>query len=50
MIDILAAFVETTKQFRNIDILFNNAGMLNEALWEKEIAINVVSLLFNIIK
>lgn len=42
----LAAFEKTAKQFENIDILINNAGILNDAVWEKEILINIVSKIF----
>ncbi|KAJ8982548.1 hypothetical protein NQ317_005550 [Molorchus minor] len=35
------AFKKTVETFKNVDILFNNAGVLNDAIWEKEIAINV---------
>lgn len=41
---VTAAFEETIKQFKNIDILINNAGILNDAVWEKEILINIVSM------
>lgn len=40
---ILDAFLETIKIFENVDILINNAGILNDAIWEKEILINIVS-------
>lgn len=39
-----AAFKETIKKFKNVDILINNAGILNDAIWEKELLINVVSI------
>lgn len=35
------AFRKTVETFKNIDILINNAGILNDGLWEKEVAINV---------
>lgn len=38
------AFQETIKQFKNVDILINNAGILNDAILEKQIAVNVVSI------
>lgn len=37
-----AAFDKTTETFGGIDILCNNAGILNEGLWEKTVAINLV--------
>ncbi|KAJ3662673.1 hypothetical protein Zmor_007011 [Zophobas morio] len=35
------AFKKTVEVFKNLDILINNAGILNDGIWEKEIAINV---------
>ncbi|KAJ8928050.1 hypothetical protein NQ314_019420, partial [Rhamnusium bicolor] len=35
------AFVQTLEKFKNVDILINNAGLLNDATWEKQIAVNV---------
>ncbi|XP_050296428.1 15-hydroxyprostaglandin dehydrogenase [NAD(+)]-like [Anthonomus grandis grandis] len=35
------AFKETIKAFGNIDILINNAGIMNDSVWEKEVDINV---------
>ncbi|XP_074031995.1 15-hydroxyprostaglandin dehydrogenase [NAD(+)] [Leptinotarsa decemlineata] len=35
------AFKETIKVFGAIDILFNNAGILNDAIWEKQILVNL---------
>ncbi|KAG5883305.1 hypothetical protein JTB14_008592 [Gonioctena quinquepunctata] len=35
------AFQKTVDKFKNVDILINNAGILNDAVWEKEIAINI---------
>lgn len=37
------AFKNTIDTFKHVDILINNAGILNDKIWEKEIAINVVS-------
>ncbi|KRT82495.1 dehydrogenase, partial [Oryctes borbonicus] len=34
-------FKQTVKKYQNIDILINNAGILDESVWEKEIAINL---------
>ncbi|CAG9832587.1 unnamed protein product [Diabrotica balteata] len=36
------AFKKTVEQYKYLDIVFNNAGILNDAIWEKEISINVV--------
>lgn len=43
------AFDETVKEFGYIDILINNAGIMNDhpTMYEKEIAINVVSKMFD---
>lgn len=38
-------FKQTLKAFNNIDILINNAGILNETIWEKETAINIVKFI-----
>ncbi|XP_066146345.1 15-hydroxyprostaglandin dehydrogenase [NAD(+)]-like [Euwallacea fornicatus] len=35
------AFKRTIAEFNNIDILINNAGILNDSVWEREIEINV---------
>nr|CAI5827588.1 unnamed protein product [Callosobruchus analis] len=37
------AFKKTAEKYKNIDILINNAGILNDSIWQKEIAVNVVS-------
>lgn len=38
------AFQETINKFGFIDILLNNAGILDETIWEREVAVNIVSL------
>ena len=40
---ILAAFKKTDSTFGGLNIVINNAGILNDNAWEKQIAINVVS-------
>ncbi|CAH1979429.1 unnamed protein product [Acanthoscelides obtectus] len=35
------AFKKAIEKYKNLDILFNNAGILNDAIWQKEIAVNV---------
>ncbi|XP_029304310.1 15-hydroxyprostaglandin dehydrogenase [NAD(+)]-like [Cottoperca gobio] len=42
---IKAAFQKTAETFGKIDILCNNAGMLNESTWEKTISINLVGVI-----
>jgi NAD(P)-dependent dehydrogenase (short-subunit alcohol dehydrogenase family) len=37
------AFKKTHTTFKALDIVINNAGILNDFQWELEIAINVVS-------
>lgn len=37
-----AAFLKAAEAFGGIDILFNNAGILNEDMWEKTVSINLV--------
>ncbi|KAI4471363.1 15-hydroxyprostaglandin dehydrogenase [nad(+)] [Holotrichia oblita] len=39
--EVEAAFKKTIEVFKNLDIVINNAGILNDAIWEKQIAINV---------
>ncbi|XP_053703627.1 15-hydroxyprostaglandin dehydrogenase [NAD(+)]-like [Synchiropus splendidus] len=39
-----AAFQKTIQKFGRIDILCNNAGIVDEETWRKEISINVVSV------
>jgi 15-hydroxyprostaglandin dehydrogenase (NAD) len=43
------AFKKTIEAFKNIDIVINNAGILNDAIWEKEIAINVNGVIHGIL-
>lgn len=40
-----AAFQETIKTFGGIDILCNNAGILNESSWEKMVSVNLVGVI-----
>lgn len=40
---ITAAFEEALNFMNDIDIVVNNAGILDERRWEKEIAVNIVS-------
>ncbi|XP_030763794.1 15-hydroxyprostaglandin dehydrogenase [NAD(+)]-like isoform X1 [Sitophilus oryzae] len=35
------AFEITIEKFKSLDMLINNAGMCNDALWEKEISVNI---------
>ncbi|XP_070699756.1 15-hydroxyprostaglandin dehydrogenase [NAD(+)]-like [Pempheris klunzingeri] len=42
---IKAAFQKTTETFGGIDILFNNAGILNETTWEKTVSVNLVGVI-----
>ena len=37
------AFKKTQATFKALDIVINNAGILDDSRWELEIAINVVS-------
>lgn len=41
---ILDAFKKTVDTFKNVDILINNAGILNDKIWERQIAINFVRI------
>lgn len=43
--DMEYAFKVVFEQFGRIDIIINNAGILNDSLWEKQILVNLVSLL-----
>ncbi|XP_030760153.1 15-hydroxyprostaglandin dehydrogenase [NAD(+)]-like [Sitophilus oryzae] len=43
------AFEETVAVFGNVDILINNAGILDDRLWTKEIAINITGTINGII-
>uniref|UniRef100_A0A668UZ65 15-hydroxyprostaglandin dehydrogenase [NAD(+)] n=1 Tax=Oreochromis aureus TaxID=47969 RepID=A0A668UZ65_OREAU len=42
---IKAAFQSTVDTFRGIDIVCNNAGILNEKQWEKTVSVNVMGLI-----
>lgn len=37
------AFEEAVRLMNDIDIVVNNAGILDERRWEREIAVNIVS-------
>ncbi|KAJ8961527.1 hypothetical protein NQ318_014778, partial [Aromia moschata] len=39
------AFMKTAEKFRNIDVVINNAGIINELQWEKTVAINLEAVL-----
>lgn len=43
----LEACKTTIDYFGNIDIIINNAGILNDFKWETEIAVNMVSFSVN---
>ncbi|XP_072393938.1 15-hydroxyprostaglandin dehydrogenase [NAD(+)]-like [Diabrotica undecimpunctata] len=43
------AFKKTVETFKYIDILFNNAGILNDSTWEKELDINVKGTIIGIL-
>jgi len=43
------AFKKTVEKFQNVDILLNNAGIMNDAIWEKEIAININGTIYGIL-
>jgi len=47
MLDIqfIEAFEEASASLETIDIVVNNAGILDERRWEKEIAVNIVSII-----
>lgn len=40
-------FEEAASLLGSIDIVINNAGVLDERRWEKEIAVNIVSIINN---
>lgn len=46
-LSLLAAFKLAMSTFGRIDIVINNAGILNDKNWQLEIAINCVSITFN---
>lgn len=39
-------FINTCKVFGGVDILFNNAGVLRDCQWEKEIDTNLVNMFY----
>lgn len=39
---LLGVFQETLKHFTRLDIVVNNAGIMNDAVWEEEIHTNIV--------
>ncbi|XP_018571422.1 15-hydroxyprostaglandin dehydrogenase [NAD(+)]-like [Anoplophora glabripennis] len=39
------AFEKTISKFNNLDIIVNNAGIVNEVEWEKTIAVNLVAVI-----
>ncbi|XP_018570744.1 15-hydroxyprostaglandin dehydrogenase [NAD(+)] [Anoplophora glabripennis] len=43
------AFKKTVEIFKHVDILINNAGILNDKIWEREIAINVNGMINGIL-
>ncbi|KAK4876629.1 hypothetical protein RN001_009135 [Aquatica leii] len=43
------AFEKTVDRFKNIDIVVNNAGVMNDAIWERQISINLVGTIFGCI-
>ncbi|XP_025832272.1 peroxisomal hydratase-dehydrogenase-epimerase-like [Agrilus planipennis] len=40
------AFEATVEHFKQLDIVINNAGIMNDAIWEKEIDINCKGLVY----
>ncbi|KAJ3662605.1 hypothetical protein Zmor_006944, partial [Zophobas morio] len=40
---------KTIEVFKNLDILINNAGIFNDAIWEKEITININGVVHGIL-
>ena len=43
-------FAEAQKSMGSIDIVINNAGVLDERRWEREIAVNIVSIFRTLVK
>ncbi|KAF2887764.1 hypothetical protein ILUMI_18409 [Ignelater luminosus] len=39
----LAAFKETINKWKTVDVVINNAGIMNEGQWQLEISLNCVS-------
>ncbi|XP_018566150.1 15-hydroxyprostaglandin dehydrogenase [NAD(+)]-like [Anoplophora glabripennis] len=43
------AFKKTIEKYKHVDILINNAGILNDKIWEKQIGINVNGVVHGIL-
>ncbi|KAF5288181.1 hypothetical protein FQA39_LY03949 [Lamprigera yunnana] len=43
------AFKATVEEFKNIDIVVNNAGVMNDAIWERQISTNLVGTIYGCI-
>lgn len=41
------SFQEVVDQFKSIDIVISNAGMINEAEYEQTISVNLVRMMFS---
>lgn len=44
-VSVIDAMIKTVKTFGHFDILINNAGVMNDTIWEKQIDINLVGML-----